>query len=98
MNAGNLIAALPLKETRDQFGDTQADASGSLKITGIPNKMSGAADLRFGPGRLAGEPLQNLAARATFSGSTVNIEQLDVNFDNRHLAGTGKIDTATDAL
>ena len=98
MNAGNLIAALPLKETRDQFGDTQADASGALKITGMPNKMSGAADLRFGPGRLAGEPLQNLTARATFSGSTVNLEKVDVNFDDGHLAGSGKFDTATKAF
>jgi len=98
MNAGNLIAALPLKETRDQFGDTQADASGALKITGMPNQMSGAADLRFGPGRLAGEPLQNLSARATFSGSTVNLEKVDVNFDNGHLAGSGKFDTATKAF
>jgi len=98
MNAGNLLAALPLKETRDQFGDTQADASGALKITGMPNQMSGAADLRFGPGRLAGEPLQNLSARATFSGSTVNLEKVDVNFDNGHLAGSGKFDTATKAF
>ncbi len=98
MNAGNLIAALPLKATRDQFGDTQADASGVLKITGMPNKMTGVADLRFGAGRLAGEPLQNLTARATFSGSTVNLEKVDINFDNGHVVGSGKFDTATKAF
>lgn len=99
MNAGNLIAALPLKkETRDQIGDTQADASGALKITGMPNKMSGTADLRFGPGRLAGEPLQNLTARATFSGSTVNLEKIDANFSDGHVAASGKYDTATRAF
>src|SRR6267143_3715577 len=74
INAGNLIAALPLsKATRAQFADTQADASGQIKITGIPNAMSGSADLRFGPGRLGGEPLEGLIARATFSGSKVSI-------------------------
>lgn len=99
MNAGNLIAALPLKkEMRDQIGDTQADASGALKISGIPNKMSGAADLRFGPGRLAGEPLQNLTARATFSGSTVNLEKVDANFNDGHVAASGKYDTVTKAF
>jgi translocation and assembly module TamB len=99
MNAGNLIAALPLKkETRDQIGDTQADASGALKITGMPNKMSGAADLRFGPGRLAGEPLQNLTARATFSGSTVILEKVDANFNDGHVTASGKYDTATKAF
>ncbi len=96
MNAGNLIAALPLtRETREQIGDTEAEASGAVKITGIPNNMSGVADLRFGKGRLAGEPLQSLTAHATFVGSSVNIETLDANFDAGHIAGNGKFDTKT---
>jgi translocation and assembly module TamB len=99
MDAGNLIAALPLKkETRDQIGDTQADASGVLKITGMPNKMSGTADLRFGSGRLAGEPLQSLTAHATFSGSNVNLEKVDANFNDGHVTASGKYDTATKAF
>jgi translocation and assembly module TamB len=99
MNAGNLLAALPLtRETREQIGDTEADASGSVKITGIPNNMSGVADLRFGKGRLAGEPLQSLTAHATFAGSSVNVEKLDANFDAGHIAGNGKFDTKTKAF
>ena len=99
MNAGNLIAALPLtRETRAQIGDTEAEASGSVKINGIPNNMSGIADLRFGKGRLAGEPLQSLTAHATFAGSSVNVETLDANFDAGHLAGNGKFDTKTKAF
>ncbi|HKP35282.1 MAG TPA: translocation/assembly module TamB domain-containing protein [Pyrinomonadaceae bacterium] len=99
MNAGNLIAALPLtKATRDQIGDTEADASGSIKITGIPKNMSGVADLQFGKGRLAGEPLQSLSAHATFAGSTVNIDKLDANFDAGHIAGNGKYDTESKAF
>ena len=55
MNTANLIAALPMAGgTRDQFGSTEGEASGSVKISGIPNKMTGVADLRFGKGRLAG--------------------------------------------
>ena len=82
MNAGNLIAALPLQAaTREQIGDTQADVSGTVKITGIPNAMIGVADLRSGTGRLAGEPLQSLIAHATFSGSTVNLDKFDVSFN-----------------
>ena len=99
MNAGNLIAALPMtRETRAQIGDTEAEASGSVKITGIPNNMSGVADLRFGKGRLAGEPLQSLTAHATFVGSSVNVETLDANFDAGHIAGNGKFDTKTKAF
>ncbi|HWH76736.1 MAG TPA: AsmA family protein, partial [Candidatus Binatus sp.] len=99
MNAGNLIAALPMtRETREQIGDTEAEASGAVKITGIPNNMAGVADLRFGKGRLAGEPLQSLTAHATFAGSSVNIETLDANFDAGHIAGNGKFDTKTKAF
>lgn len=95
MNAGNLIAALPKKDLREQLGDTEADVSGTLKISGAPNQMSGIADLRFGKGRLGGEPLQNLTAHATFSGSTVTVDKVDANFDAGHLAGSGKFDTQT---
>ena len=99
MNTANLIAALPMTGgTRDQFGSTEGEASGSVKISGIPNKMTGVADLRFGKGRLAGEPLQSLTARATFAGSTVNIESIDAAFDAGHIVGSGKYDTETKAF
>jgi translocation and assembly module TamB len=95
MNAGNLIAALPKTDLRAQLGDTDADVSGTLKISGAPNQMSGVADLRSGPGRLGGEPLQNLTAHATFSGSTVNLDKVDVNFNAGHLVASGKFDMQT---
>jgi hypothetical protein len=61
MDAANLIAALPMtRETREQIGDTEAEASGSVKITGIPNNMSGVADLairqRPSGGRTSAKP------------------------------------------
>ncbi|MGI8836601.1 MAG: translocation/assembly module TamB domain-containing protein [Pyrinomonadaceae bacterium] len=99
VNAGSLIAALPLsKSTRAQFADTQADASGQIKITGIPNAMSGSADLRFGPGRLAGEPLESLVARATFAGSKVSIENVDARLTAGHIVANGSYDTTTRAF
>jgi translocation and assembly module TamB len=99
VNAGNLIAALPLsKSTRAQFGDTQADASGQLTISGIPNAMVGSADLRFGPGRLAGQPLEGLVARATFAGSKVTVEKVDAQLTAGHIFGSGTYDTTTKAF
>ncbi len=99
VNAGNLLAALPLsKATRAQFADTQADASGQIKITGIPNAMSGSADLRFGPGRLGGEPLESLVARATFSGSKVSLENVDARLTAGHIVANGSYDTTTKAF
>ncbi len=99
VNAGNLIAALPLsKSTRAQFAGTQADASGEIKITGMPNAMSGSAELRFGPGRLGGEPLESMVARATFAGSQVNIESVDARLTAGHIVGSGTYDTTSKAF
>ena len=99
LNAGNLLAALPLsKATRDRFADTQADASGEIRITGIPNAMAGSAELRFGPGRLGGEPLESMAARATFAGSKVNVESVDARLAAGHIVGSGIYDTTSKAF
>jgi len=58
-NANVLLASLPLnKDIRSKLGDTQSDLSGHIVITGIPKAMVGSADLRFGAGRIAGEPLK----------------------------------------
>ena len=96
VNAGNLIAVLPLsKGTRAQLAGTEADASGQIKITGIPNAMVGNADLRFGPGRLGGEPLESMVARATFVGSKVNIESVDARLVAGHVVAHGTIDITT---
>jgi translocation and assembly module TamB len=99
VNAGSLLAALPLsKATRAQLLDTQADASGQIKITGIPNAMAGSAELRFGPGRLAGEPLESMIARATFAGSKVTIENVDARLGAGHITAGGNYDTTTKAF
>jgi translocation and assembly module TamB len=99
MNLGNLIVALPFnKETRDQIGDTQADVSGTVRITGMPNAMSGVADIRSSEGRLAGEPLQGLIAHATFTGSSINVDKVDANFGAGHLVASGTYDIKTKAF
>lgn len=96
VNAATLIAVLPLdRSTRERVADTSSDVSGQIQITGIPKAMSGTADLRFGPGKLAGEPLQSLQARATFSGSIVNIENIDARLDAGHLVASGTVNTTT---
>lgn len=96
VNAGSLIAALPLnKSTRAQLADTQADASGHVKITGIPNAMTGNAELRFGPGRLGGEPLESMVAIAKFEGSKVTVEKVDAKLTAGHIVASGTYDTTS---
>ncbi|HYX30014.1 MAG TPA: translocation/assembly module TamB domain-containing protein, partial [Pyrinomonadaceae bacterium] len=99
MNLGNLIAALPFtKQTREQIGDTQGDVSGTIHINGMPNAMSGVADIRSSAGRLGGEALQGLTAHATFTGSSIDIDKVDLNFDAGHIAAAGKYDLKTKAF
>jgi translocation and assembly module TamB len=80
-----------------------APISGSIKVTGIPNNMSGVADLRFGSGKvvgglLDGETLQSLTARASFAGSTVKVESIEATFDAGHITGNGTVDVKTKAF
>ncbi|MEK6281305.1 MAG: translocation/assembly module TamB domain-containing protein [Acidobacteriota bacterium] len=105
VNAGNLLVAL-FSDMRVKLGDisgdlrpplegTQADASGQIKVTGIPNAMSGSADLRLGPGQIAGEPLENAVVRATFNGSQVALENVDARFAAGHIVGNGNYNTSS---
>ena len=55
--------------------------------------MSGSAELRFGPGRLAGEPLQSLVARATFSGSDVISKTSMRTLSAGHIIASGTYNT-----
>src|SRR5215216_1671546 len=73
-SARTLLALSPLKGNQQLTSDTQSDLSGQIKVNGIPDAMNGTADLRFGPGKLAGEPLEAMIARATFNGANVNVE------------------------
>jgi translocation and assembly module TamB len=95
-SARALIAALPLNDSlRKQLSDSQADVSGQLKVSGIPDAMSGSADLSFGPGKIGGQPLQSLVAKATFNGSTVNIQNIDAKLDAGRIIASGTADTST---
>ena len=80
------------------FSDTQSDVSGQIKITGIPNAMNGVADLRFGPGRFAGEPLESLVARATFNGANVIIENVDARLQAGHIVASGTYNNTSKAF
>lgn len=89
---------LPFKTGVGNDITIDAPISGQIQIAGLTNNMNGVADVRLGSGNIAGEPLQSGSARATFAGSTVNLEKLDFNFDAGHLIASGKIDTSTQAF
>jgi translocation and assembly module TamB len=89
---------LPFKTGLGDEVTIDAPISGQIQVAGLTKNMNGVADVRLGAGNIAGEPLQSGSARATFAGSTVNLEKADLNFDAGHLVASGKIDTSTQAF
>lgn len=95
IDIGNILAALPgsnknsLSARLNGVGPT----SGHIQVAGIPGAMSGSADLRAGPGRIGSEPFDQIIAKATFKGTTVDLDNLDARFRAGHLTGNGSFDT-----
>ena len=94
-SARNLLALSPL--SKELTSDTESDISGQIKA-GIPDAMIGSAELRFGPGRLGGEALESMVARATFNGPNVNIETVDVRLGAGHIVAKGNFNTQSRAF
>jgi len=92
-NSQNLLALSSFIGNKQFIADTQSALSGQVKVTGIPDAMSGSADLRFGPGKLGGEPLEGATARATFNGADVHVESVDVRLVAGHIAASGTFNT-----
>ena len=93
-SARSLLAVVPLPSNA-LTADTQSDLSGRVKVDGVPKAMVGSADLRFGPGRLGGEPLEGMTARATFNGPNINVETVDVRLVAGHIIASGNYNTET---
>src|SRR5687767_12409464 len=92
MNAAALLALSPFSSNEQIASGTQGDLSGRVKIDGIPKAMSGSSDLRLGPGKLGGEPLQAMTVRATFNGPNINIENVDIRLVAGHIVASGTFD------
>jgi translocation and assembly module TamB len=92
-NTRNLLALSSFIGNKQFIADTQSDLSGQIKVTGIPDAMSGSADLNFGPGKLGGEPLEAATARATFNGAEVRVESVDVRLVAGHIVASGNFNT-----
>jgi translocation and assembly module TamB len=97
-SARTLLALSPLSNNKQLTTDTEGDLSGKITISGIPNAMSGSANLTLGPGRLAGEPVEGMVARATFNGPNVNIESVDLRLVAGHIVANGNLNTTSKAF
>ncbi|HZH91798.1 MAG TPA: translocation/assembly module TamB domain-containing protein [Pyrinomonadaceae bacterium] len=100
IDIGSLMAALPgsgASSFNSQLA-TVGPTSGRVSVRGIPAALSGSADVRSGPGQLNGEPFDEIVAKATFSGTTVTLENLDARFRAGRVTAKGTIDTETQAF
>ncbi|HYE66528.1 MAG TPA: YdbH domain-containing protein, partial [Pyrinomonadaceae bacterium] len=92
-----LMAVLP-ENLRAGLGDMRSDLSGSINVTGFPGAMNGSGDLRFGQGSIAGQPFQEIIARAAFDGSTISLEELTAQLPTGRLTASGSYTTTSNAF
>jgi translocation and assembly module TamB len=97
VNAGNVLAALPVN-LPETLRSLDADTSGTLNLSGLPNAMEGEANLTAKNGTLKGQTFDNLDTRITFAGNTVNIERFDARFGEGTLTARGTYQTDTTAF
>jgi translocation and assembly module TamB len=99
VNAGNLTSALSVLSPRfAQFNNIESELSGRINISGIPDAMNGNAELNFARGRIAGEPFESIAAKATFNGSLVNLDSIVAQLDAGRVTASGTFNTTNQAL
>ncbi|MDQ1560002.1 MAG: translocation and assembly module TamB [Pyrinomonadaceae bacterium] len=100
VDIGSLLAALPTNK-QTSFNSqlaTVGPTSGRVSVRGLPSALSGSADVRSGPGSINGEPFDEIVAKATFSGTTVTLENLDARFRAGRVTAKGTFDTQSQAF
>jgi translocation and assembly module TamB len=96
INTGNLVAALPLEDYLPAtLRDIQAETSGTVNLSGLPNEMSGTAELRSGAGTIAGQPFDGFETRLNFQGTLATLERFEARFADGFLRATGTYEGET---
>jgi translocation and assembly module TamB len=99
INTGNLLAALPLEGSMpEELRNFQAQTSGTINLSGLPKNMSGEANLTSSAGSIDGNPFDGAEARATFAGTLINFEKLNVRFGAGSLQANGTYNTDSTAF
>jgi hypothetical protein len=95
INTGNLLAALPVDLLPAQLQDFQAQTSGTINVSGIPDALQGEANIRSGAGTINGERFDGFDAKATFAGTLVSLERFEAKFGDGFLRASGTYTTDT---
>ena len=97
INAGNVLAVLPI-DLPETLRGLQANTSGTVNLSGLPDKIEGEANLTATNGSLQGQTFDNLVTRVTFAGNSVNLEKFDAGFGDGTLTAKGNYQTETTAF
>ena len=99
IDAANLIAALPLeKYLPSGIRDFNAQTSGSVNITGLPNEANGSIDLASSAGSVSGQTFDAFAAKAEFRGTVIDLQNLELKSADGYVKGHGTYDRASKAF
>ena len=97
VNAGSLLAALPIA-LPERLQDFDGRTSGTVDIRGLPNNAQGGVNLTAAAGSIAGQAFDNLAVKATFAGTNINIDQAEMRVGAGRLSLKGNYDRASEAF
>jgi translocation and assembly module TamB len=97
VNAGGLLAALPI-ELPERIRDLSGQMSGTVDITGLPNKANGSVDLSAATGVIAGQSFDSLKVKAVFSGTAVNLETAEMRVGAGRFTANGTYDRLSKAF
>lgn len=94
VNAGNLLAALPVT-LPERIRDLNGRATGSVDIRGLPNRARGQIDVTAKSGMIAGQAFDDMEANAVFEDSRIDLRNGEFTVGGGRLSGKGSYDRAS---
>lgn len=99
IDAGNLLAALPLENFLPQsVRDFNAQTSGTVNISGLPNEALGEINLSSASGTVSGQAFDAFQAKASFAGTRINVENFEIRSAEGFIKANGTYDRASTAF
>ncbi|MEP6703444.1 MAG: translocation/assembly module TamB domain-containing protein, partial [Acidobacteriota bacterium] len=96
IDAANLIAALPIEKYLPAgIRDFNAQTSGTVNITGLPNNANGEIDLSSAAGSVSGQSFDAFNAKAQFRGTLIDLQNLELRSTDGYVKAKGTYDRAS---
>ena len=97
VNAGNLLAALPI-DLPERIRDLDGQTSGTVDISGLPNESQGEINLAAAKGIIAGQAFDNLIVKAVFNGTLIDLQQAEMRIGTGLFTANGSYDRSSQAF